>query len=139
MFSGIKKFFYFIVVASLISLAIEGAKRFNDIFSSDPIQGTFKVEKAEIIIPKKSSGGGKKKRTKTVTDGEPYLKIKLINDNGDKLNFSYKDVKSWKWSSKAPVGLNNIKAAILSAGNLNVKYRKGMLFSKIIDEVAINP
>ena len=151
MISAIKNFFYkiiqkfvllfgLIIILLAISLIAGGAKYFNDTFSSDPIQGTFNIEKAEIIVPNKTvAKSGRKKRTRTKTDGTPYLSIKLFDENGSKLHFSYKDVKTWKWVAEPPVGLNNIRAAILNAGSVNVEYRKGMLFSKIIDEVALNP
>ena len=151
MISAIKNFFYkiiqkfvlllgLIILLLVISLIAGGAKHFNDTFSSDPIQGTFNIEKAEIIVPKKTvAKTGRKKRTRTKTDGKPYLSINLIDENGGKLNFSYKDVKSWKWIAEPPVGLNNIRTTILNASSVNVQYRKGMLFSKIIDEVALNP
>tara|TARA_B100001540_G_scaffold106553_1_gene95971 strand:- start:228 stop:680 length:453 start_codon:yes stop_codon:yes gene_type:complete len=150
MISAIKNFFFkifqkfvllfgLVILIGIISLVVAGAKLFNDTFSSEPIQGEFKVEKAEIITPKKSTGGGRKKRVKTTTDGVPYLSINLIDDNGSKLKFSYKDVKNWKWNSDPPSGLDNIRLTILNASSITVKYRKGMLFSKIIDEVALAP
>ena len=37
-------------------------KFLNETFSSEPIQGVFKVEKAEIITPKRSTGGGRKRK-----------------------------------------------------------------------------
>ena len=150
MMSAIKNFFFkifqklFLLFALLILIFIfslfgAGAKFLNETFSSEPIHGVFKVEKAEIITPKKSTGGGRKRRTKTTTDGVPYLSINLIDDNGNKLYFSYKNVKNWKWSSDhPPSGLDNIRLRILNASSITVKYRKGMLFSKIIDEVALN-
>ena len=150
MISAIKNFFFkifqklFLLFALLIlififSLFAAGAKFLNETFSSEPIQGVFKVEKAEIITPKRSTGGGRKRKARTTTDGVPYLSINLIDDDGNKLYFSYKNVKNWKWSSDPPSGLDNIRLRILNASSINVKYRKGMLFSKIIDEVAIAP
>ena len=149
MMSAIKNFFFkifqrlFLLFALLILIFIfslfgAGSKFLNETFSSEPIQGVFKVEKAEIITPKRSTGGGRKRKTKTATDGVPYLSINLIDDNGNKLYFSYKNVKTWKWSSDPPSGLDNIRLRILNAPSITVKYRKGMLFSKIIDEVALN-